>query len=355
MNLPLFLLWLRRAMPPALGVVLLAAAVIALRSGAPPKSALLEAEDPAQLARGLFRHDYWFLLCAVLLPVQVLTAGRWARRLREGEASWLLPRALPGRGIVATTWLALLAGGVAWLVAIGAVGELGAGGSAASQRVLGEWRLRDDRARSADHRLRWEAELGALPEGSRGRLHLGLLGDFGNVDALRLSVERDGDEPRVTEGSAKPSRRMRIDVALPPGSGPLRFELEVVGETEPVLLDGLRFELSTPAPERAGVAALLLHLSLVLAAWLALALGLGAWLSAPTAVFGLAVIWSVVWLEGVGGALLPGAALPEVFAALGEGRVPPPLPAGVGLGAAALVTLGLLLAGAGMRWGRRSA
>jgi len=56
-NLPLFLLWLRRAMPPALRVVLLAAAVLALRSGEAPESALLDAEDPAQLARGLFRHD----------------------------------------------------------------------------------------------------------------------------------------------------------------------------------------------------------------------------------------------------------------------------------------------------------
>ena len=399
LNLPLFHLYLRRAMHPVLGLVLLAAAGLVIRGAAAPATALLGAEDPEQLARGLLRHDLWFLLCAVLLPVQLLAAGRWASRVRSGEASWLLPRSLSGDRIVVTTWLALLAGGVAWLIAIGAAGELATGAAGDSQRLIGEWRLHDDRARSESETLRWEAELGELPAGSRGRLHLGILGDFRSVGELVLHAERIEGEPLSREGRTPPTRRGRIEVELPEGAGDLRFELEVihvsrpppsladlhlgaplfaqgrawpaafctqlalalaqhelehVAAPEPLILDGLRFEVSVPARERAGTAALLLQLALALAAWLALALGLGAWISAPSATLLIGVTWGGLWLEGIGGAFVPGAALPRVFAAVAEGRVPASLPAGVWGGTAVLVVVGLALAGAGLRWGGRS-
>jgi hypothetical protein len=351
LNLPLFSLYLRRAMHPALLLVLVAVALVASRSGNAPETALLGAENPEQLARGMMRREMWFLLCAVLLPVQLHSAGQWTQRVRDGDGNWLSPRALSSWKIVLTSWFAIFCGSVAWLVAIAATGELAAGGGEASYRVVKEWPLLEHRTRGEENQLRWTTELGELPPGSRGRLSFGILGNYGDVEelVLRATPLDAGSRERATEAHVRPGRRGRIEVELPPGEGNLLFEFSAVGATAALLVESPRFLVSVPAPEWSGTTALLGRLALAAAAWLALALGLGAWISAPSSVLLVAIFWGGAWERGVGGGFLPGAELPRAFAAVAEGRVPASLPPGVWGGTLVCVAIGLILLRLGLR------
>jgi len=347
-DFPLFRLYLRRAMHPGLGLVLLVVAVILFRRTTLPEAVLLDAENPAQLARGMVRRDVWFALSAVLLPALLAGAARWAHRWRAREASWLATRRPSRSRIVVTCWAAMLCGGALWLVAIAALGELAAGGSDPSFRPRRSWPLESAGWRDGESLLCWEAELPGLPAGSRARLHVGLIGDHGAVEELVFTARREGGAGATRTGTTRPGRRAHVEVELPEGDGLLTFELLARGADQPLLLEGAWMEVQVPAPERAGPWALALRLTLTLAAALALAMGLGAWVSAPTAVLLVGLCWAGVWLQGAFASIWPGADLPRAFSAVAEGRVPPELAPGSLAGAAALIGIGLLLLGAGL-------
>ena len=390
MDLPLFLLHLRRALHPALGLVLAGTALLVL-VGAPQGAGevLSSGIDSAALARGLRRADLAFALLAVLTPVLLVGVARALKRVDDGERLWILSRPIPRHRVALSTWGGALAGGLLWLGAVGIAVELRAGGGAGSWRPAERLGLSSPE-RDAAGVLYWITETGPRPPGCAARLTTGLFGSYNQVESFELSV-RDGaatesgagelagapvapgseaategptlsarrfaSAPPFASGEAQPNRRTVVEVELPAGEGALLFALHARGARSQMQLNRPRLELYRPVHERAGIAGLLLEVALALAGALALALGLGAWLSPASCLLSILGGYVLVWLEtdALDGTWvarwLPGYELPRALALLAEGRVPRTLPTQAWLGALALVLIGLFMHRAALgRW-----
>jgi hypothetical protein len=367
MDLPLFLLHLRRALHPALGLVLAGVALVVL-AGAPhgAREVLRAGIDSEALTRGLRRADMLFALLCLLGPALLLTVARALRRVDDGERLWLLSRPIARHRIALSIWGGALAGALVWLSLVGIAVELRAGGGASSSQPAAELELGTP-SRDGEGVLYWSSETGRRPAGCAARLSMGLFGSYNEIEAFELAVHEGAaaaDYPAVfptsapdATGIAEPNRRTAVEVELPAGEGALLFSLRARGAVRSVQLERPLLELYLPADERAGTLGLLLEVALILAGTLALALGLGAWLSQASCLLGILGGYVLVWLEtdALDGTWvsrwLPGYDLPGALALVAEGRVPRSLPPQAWLGALVMVLVGLLLQRAALgRW-----
>jgi hypothetical protein len=347
-NLPLLSLHLRRAVNPWLGLALaLVVALLASMDQAPAEVGL-GVEDPEQAARGLLRDAWWTTLSLVALAGVVgATAGEFTR-WRRSDALWVSTRSRGALTIAASVWAGRALGTCAWLLAIGFVTELAAGGSEPSYEV---GRARAVSAQQSDPALAafgWKSDLGQLHPDARVRVQLHWRGDYSSVSSLELRVARMDGERLVQR--ARPELTQRIELRLPAGSGPLEFELVALDAASRLAVEDLTLEVLRPTSERVAVLRIAMSLALFGATLIALVLGFGSWMSAPSAFCLVGVLWIAAWLEGAS-APLPGLALPRLFASLSDGRVPMSEPALVWLASAALVALGLGLHVAALRKG----
>jgi hypothetical protein len=358
MNLPLFLLHLRRALHPGLWLLLAGTSLLVVL-GAPQGAGdvLQSGIDSAVLARGLRRADLGFALLIVLLPTLLVGVARTFRRLDDGERHWLLSRPVSRACIALSSWAGGFAGGLLWLCAVGLGCELHAGGGAASWRAGDELELTEIRRDAGEGTLLWRSQSAQRPPGCLARLTTGLFGSYNEVEAIELGARAASSVTPFATGRAEAGRKTVVEVELPPGGETLLFTLRARGARSQLDLNAPRLELFLPSPERAGTWQLLLRVALLLAGSLALALGLGAWLSPASSLLLLLGGYALAWLESDSldgtwlARWLPGYDLPVTLALVAEGRGPATTPAEAWLGALALVLLGLAAQRAALgRW-----
>ncbi len=373
MNAGLCVLAFRRSLAPAVLGSWAVLAFLLLQRDWAGENALIEAGagggDAGALARGMTREGVWTVLVLAIVPLLIARAARTVSTWRAGEAEWLGSRSA-GRGtILVSTWLGTWSGATA-LLALSFLaielraGPVGAGGP--SLRRAGEIAVPPATWIEANAPLAWTAPdpRERAPAGARVRIELGFGAGSGASTEIdfrarreRVNRGRDGanDETgeRITRG--RMASRGFVEVELPPGPGDLRLELscERAGARAFVISDA--GELWVPcASERAAGAGIFVRLLLALAAWIGLALGLGAWVSAPTAALALLAAWIPAWLGDRAPAWLPGADLWDALEVAGSGRVPAAFDLRSLALAAALAAFGLVLGAAGLRRWRTS-
>jgi len=350
---------LRRALPP--GLVLLALALATLlvattwRPGALEAQALAGAGDPAAAASALARQGLWTALLVLLAPFLVARAATTLPAWRRGEVDWLLASARSRMGLVASTYLGLLAAALLLVAFIAVAAELAAGPSGPGRALAARFET-PALVVDAEEGLVRRVDPGFELPGGVLRVRLILVGG-GRAADLRLAVRSAAVEGRTTAVRARLAGAGVLEVPLPAASGPYDLQLEQLeGEAlVAVREDGLELVEPLGSARAAGLRTAARAI-LGLAALLALALGLGAWLSTPTALLGaLALALAALLSEGPAARLFPLAALREALALAGEGLAAP-WPSTRAVAAGALVAvLGLLLAGAGLRDWRRAA
>lgn len=358
------LVWLalRRTLSPGvLGLFVLLALVLVRRDWA-GETARLAADGAGVLERGLARAGVWLGLSVVVAAACLGRAAGSVGRWRAGEADWLAPRALSRTGAVLSTWMGIVLAGLALLLATAICAELAARGAPPSFASGGAFEGRGVQRLDGGARVRLELEdPGVRGSGARLALELGLRLDSGVESELALRVRRLESAPGAQPGPWNEVRRhlgaaARVEVELPPGSGPLEIELERLGAGALLAL-APRAELWLPvASEAVGSARLAFQGGIALAALTALVLGLAAWTRPAIGAALLAALALAVLLSGAGPlALAPGSGWPAALDVLQQGRVP----RGQGplelAGAVLVACLGLGLAAWGCSPWRRAA
>ena len=325
---------LRRALPPwfLVGLVALLALAARASAGAP---LVAPAEPEAAALRALARQNVWSVLLA-LAPLQLYLAARLGV---GGARAWLAPT--PARA--ATLSFALAAG--AGLAALATALVAALAGELATDAGPRAWRraalldcprtvLRDEAAS-----VRWSVP--APAPGERLRLWVTVALGAGPTATARFTAHA-GERAVAVETRA--AGRTLLELDAPSGGGALELELERVGAGALLVLGPEALELLAPAPsERLD--------GLWLGARVALALGAGGVLAlALASVLRPALAAALVLALGLAAgslplarAWVPGADLPQVWAALERGLVPEPAPLRAFAGALLVAALGVCL------------
>jgi len=359
MNVHLFLLSLRRALHPGIGVALAAVAALVL-TGRGIAGETAQLEGTALGARALLRSDLVFALLFVLVPAVLAGAARVFPRLAEGERFWLVPRRASKASIALSAFAGTWLGAVLWLAAIGGLCEVFAGGDAPSLQASVPLELQDRRAVGEEIRVRWTSSLPARPEGCVVRLAVGVYGSYNEIEAFELATLTPAGDVHAV-GSAAPGRVLDVEVPVPAAGETVEFELFARGAQRAIVLNRPRLQLYVPRTERWSTWLVLGEVALMLGAALALALGCGPWLSVPSLLLFVLGGYALLWLEldALGASTagefvlraLPGAQLPESFSEFAEGRSPQALAGSTWLGGLALIALGLAAFHRGLgRW-----
>lgn len=353
MNVGLASLALRRALAP---VVLGAWAVLLVVSlcfdWAGGGAALEATAGPAEagvLARGLARAGTWLVMALAIVPLLVSRAARVVPTWRAGEGDWIGSRSVGRPALVTSMLLGAWAGAAILLLASFAAIELRAGDAVPSFTRAGSIAL---------PAATW-IEPGAplvvtardpgesLPSGSRARVELAFGYGAGSASEVVLRASRHSDQ---RSASVRLSSRGTVEVELPPGPGDLRLEIACPRSGTRACTVSDELELWTPCTsDRSAGAQILLRLLGASLAWIALALGLAAWMSAPSAALAVLAAWIAAWLGDATPAWLPGGDLWAALDTVGSGRVPAaPDPRSHAI-ALAMAALGILLGVLGTR------
>ena len=347
----------RRALAP--GVVVLAAAVLALalRADWGAGSAGLAAEAGeyrAALARASAREGVWSIAVLAILPLLVVRAARVVSGWRAGEGDWLGSRAAGRGSILLSTWLGTWIGGAILLAAVYFAVEASAGSLVSRERTwrrAGEIALPKAAWITAGSPASWTAGAreNAWPAGSRARIELGFAAGTNAAAGIVLRARRASVERVARE---RLSGRGSLEVEIPPGDGPLAFDVACEREGSRAFVVSDAMEVWEPgARESSAGLEILARLALALGAWTALAIGLGAWLSAPTAALSIAAAWIPAWLADRSPDWLPAADLWSALATAGSARVPRTIEPITLVSSAVLAAAGLALGAAGLsRW-----
>jgi hypothetical protein len=361
MNAGLFRLAFRRALAPAVLVLWALLLAVFLRydwaGGSAGLPAAPDAAEAGALARGMAREGTWLAVALAILPLLVARAARIVPAWRAGEGDWIGSRAIGRPAVVLSTFLGTWAGAAVLLVASGAAIELRARGAGAGLARAGAIAL------PAATWIEPGAPLAAIaPDpgerfrpGSRARVELAFGSRSGAVCDVVLTARRAGSGAERS-ARARLVSRGAVEVELPPGAGDLRLEIACPDPGSRAYAVSDEIELWVPcASERAAGLRILARLLAASFAWIALALGLSAWISAPSAALAVLAAWTIAWLGDASPAWLPGGDLGSALATAGSGRVPPhadPRSLALALGLAAL---GLALAVLGTRRWRAAA
>ena len=340
----------RRALAPGVLAILAAVLVLALRAD------WGGAGGGAEHARASTREAAGSILLLAIVPLLLVRAARTVGAWRSGEGDWLGSRAAGRRTILVSTWIGTWIGGAIVLaIAFAAielsVGSLGSG--ARSLRRSGEIALPKPAWIEPGSPSAWTTgeDESDWPEGARARVELAFGAGSGASAEISLRARRDSP-PGERLASARIASRGTVEVEIPPGTGPLSFEIacERPGARAYVASDAM--EVWEPgARESAAGLEIFLRLALALGAWTALAIGLGAWMRPATAVLALLAAWIPAWLADRAPPWLPAADLWTALATAGEGRVPEaPDPRALAV-LAALAALGVAIGAASLsRW-----
>ncbi|MCC6407922.1 MAG: hypothetical protein IT453_12230 [Planctomycetes bacterium] len=335
----------RRALAPS---VLLAFALVALAttwidwSGATGLP-----RGDAQVLRGLERRGLWLALLAMLGVATLARAAGQFARWRARELDWLA--ALPvrrSRWLVSTWCGDALALGVLVVLAAGFV-ELSVGASAPTTRTLKRVELPPLALVAERSQLEWT--LHDVPSAAHARLELALAGG-GRAAEVRWRARR-GELSTATVGTI--GLRTTLELALPPGDGPVGFDLERLAPGAIVVADPAGLALTEPVESDRGASwAIAARVWPALIAADALALGFAAWLSGASAGFATLALWLGAWLATRTEPLIPCSDLFDALAQVAAGLVPRAPEFAHWVGTAALVVLGLGL-GSARPWSRQ--
>ncbi len=345
----------RRTLAP--GVIAIAAAVLALAlradwGGGSAGLAVEAGERGGALARASAREGVWSIAVLAILPLLLVRAARVVGTWRSGEGDWLGSRSAGRGSILVSTWLGTWIGGAILLGMVFVAVETSAGSFASRQptwRRAGEIELPSAAWITADAPSRWTADANesAWPAGSRARIDLAFGTGTGAAADVVLRARRGTQERSAT---ARFVSHGSVEVEIPPGDGPLAFEIrcERAGSRAFVASDAM--EVWEPGAREASAGLeILARLALALGAWTALAIGLGAWLSAPTAALAIAAAWIPIWLADRAHSWIPAADLWNALAIAGAGRVPRAIEPTAIAASAVLASIGLAIGSAGLR------
>jgi len=326
MNAGLATLALRRALAP---VVLAAWAIllaVALRFDWAGGSAALEATagsaDAGALARGGSREGTWLVMALAIVPLLVARAARVVPAWRAGEGDWIGSRSTARPAVVASMVLGTWAAAALLLLASFASIELRAGRSAPSFRRAGSIALPAGTWIEPGSPLVLELNdpEERVPAGSRARVELAFGSGSGSSAEVALRASRRSEE---RESVVRLASRGAAEVEIPPGPGDLRLEIACPRPGTRACTVSDELELWAPcASDRSAGAQILVRLLVATLAWIALALGLAAWMSAPSAALAVLAAWIAAWLGDVTPLWLPGGDLWAALDVVGSGRVP---------------------------------
>jgi len=353
MNAGLVLLALRRALAPVVLAAFVVLLAVSLGTDWAGGSAALEATagsaDAGALARGLERAGTWIVIALAIVPLLVARAARVVPTFRAGEGDWIGSRSLGRPAIAVSMLLGTWAGAAALLLATFAAIEIRAGSPVASFARAGSIPLPAARWIEPGSPLvvAIEDPGGRLPAGSRVRAELAFGTGSGSASEVVLRASRPASERTA---SIRLATRGTVEVELPSGPGDLRLEIACPREGSRCFAVSEELELWVPcASDRAAGAQILVRLLAASLAWIGLALGLGAWMSAPSAALLVLAGWIAAWLGDATPAWLPGGDLWSAFDTVGAGRVPEAPDVRTHAVAIASAALGTLLAIVGTR------
>jgi hypothetical protein len=335
MNAGLCVLALRRALAPAVLVAWALLLAVVLGPGRADAgtidaaSGAIAGSEPTAIARGLAREGAWVAVLIGILPLLVVRAARLVPRWRAGEGDWLGSRALGRPAIAASTFVGTFAGAAGLLAATCAVIELSTGEAGSTLRRSGSiplpaaaWITPETPlvVTVPSSKALARSTPGDLDKGTRARVELAF-GDAAGSAAEIVLLARRSDREIVRR--ARLATHGTVEVELPLGEGPLEIVITApLAGSRAYLVTG-EIELWTPeASERAGSRAVIARLLPAVLAWIALAFGLGAWMSAASATWAVVAAWTAIWLSDARPAWLPGADLWEALDTVGAGRVP---------------------------------
>ena len=347
------------------------AIALAMSSSTPPAAWLEAGASDPHVAGGLVRESAWSVFLLAVAPVLVLRAARDAAIWRRRDAAWVACRVVSNSTVLVSTWLGVVLASFILVSAWGALAEFRAGvDSSPPLRLVGSLAGPAQSVRGSTWIVGtkpfvWRADenaacRAALAAGdAHARIELGL--GAGAACSVVMRARRTGeslDDARAWAEEARASigTRGAIEVALPRGSGPLEFEIELGSPESRLFVLGERLEIhARSSGSHPAALAILARIALAALAWTAFALGCSAWVSPPTAALAvLAALAPAWWSEGARTASLawlPGADVFDALAIVGAGRVPSEIGlVGIG-GAIAVACAGLALGLAGLaRW-----
>ncbi|MCE9596054.1 MAG: hypothetical protein K8S98_17835 [Planctomycetes bacterium] len=295
----------------------------------------------AWVLRGLERRGLWVALIVLLGSAAIARAAGQFARWRAREFDWIAAVPVARARWLVSTWAGEVVALAMFLVVAAGFVELSIGESRAAERVVEVRALPRIALVDATSRVEWR--FADAPSDARARIELALAGG-GRAAEVRWRARR-GEVSSAT--GAIVGLRKTLELALPPGEGPVTFDLERVGEGAIVVADPDGLCLAVPvASDRLATVAIALRLGPALAAAAALALGLGAWISAPSAFAATLAFWIAAWFTARPSSFVPAADVFDALEFVAAGLVPP-LPGAVSyVGAALLVVVGLVLAAA---------
>ncbi len=333
MNARLAALALRRTAGPVVIAALLLAAWSAWST--PAAGALHDAEA----LRGLWIGSAWSTLVVLVAPLLVLHAAlaRPAREAAWVESARIGPAGAARSAVAGAVLAALLVAG-AWSAAF--LPRMARTGDPPVPALVGRAPGPAEVLVDARAPLSWSSD--RIPgEAASARLELSLeLSPGGGSDVLLCATR--GAERREARAHLAP--RGGVEVALPPGSGAVAFELSLPETGARGFVLGPELTLWRPAPAASAARGLAARAALALAAWAALAVLLASWLRPVTTVFLLLALWVPAWSGAALLAWLPGADLFAAIALAEAGRAPAPVGLRGIAAASACVAAALVLA-----------
>lgn len=300
-------------------------------------------------APGVLRYAIWMTGLLVAGPLLIGQAAALGHRLGGADAAWCASRPASRLAVLASSWAGAALAGWVWILLLAATAELGAGPQERDAlQPVGMAELSPIAASGSDV-VSWEVDAPLSDDATVLRLPVGLIATGGPSARIRVRLTRaQGGESIERELLVATTRP--VEVGLPSGEGPLRLELERLGDGALVLVPAQRAQWWR-AMESAGSASLLLTgMGLLISqALLALALALGVWMRPAAATALVLAVGVALWFSSgpIGGW---GAVMEHV-----AGGDVPGSPSLLGAGVALMGTIiGMALAWSGLRWGARA-
>lgn len=340
MNVRLAALALRRVAPWWLALALTLVGALAASSAASSESA----------ASALARQGVWSALALLATLSCVPRAAALATRFSGAEFGWVGAQPLSR----ARWFAACLAGSGAALLAVcllaAAFAESAARFEGSAAREVGLASVPERGVLDGREPVRWSVE---AAEDERLRVEL-LFVSIEPTAEVEWRARRGGEQRSVR---ATLSRPQALELAVPPGAGPVELELERTSGGALVLLSGERLQRLVPCSTlRSASLALACHAMLAWSALLALALGLAPWIGTRLAAALALVAPLAAWLAGEEFAVdsSPTGALARALDVAGRGLVPalPSLAEVTCAAACVTLGLGLFVRGLGRERGR---